>query len=183
MGRDRLWIGLDAGVDTVSVLALDEKGTVIADETLAASGDALLCHLERLAIQGEPIVGIEACSISIPLARRLRAAGFDVRVLETRHLSKFLHIRHNKTDRNDARGIADAIRVALGIVPDVRIKSTECQTLRSELVLRAQLVKSRLAVENALRGVLRLNGGKIPHTFWRAAEPRTASPASQAGAR
>jgi transposase len=91
----------------------------------------------------------------------LRDDGFDLRVFETRRLNGFLGLRQNKTDLNDARGIAEATRIGLGIIPEVLVKSAKCQKLRSELVLRALLMQQRVAVTNAIRAVLRLNGGKI----------------------
>ncbi len=76
-----------------------------------------------------------------------------------------MKVRQNKTDRNDARGIAEIVRLGLSVVPAVMVKSSELQRLRSELVLRDRLMKQRTATENAIRAVFRLNGGRITRSW------------------
>jgi transposase len=165
MPGERIWVGIDAGVDQVSLCATDERGEVLAEVTTAASAAAIADQLSSLDRGCSTIIGIEAGSVAIPLTRNLRAVGYDVRVLETRRVSRFLQMRQNKTDRNDARGIAEVTRLGEGIVSEVLVKSSECQRLRSELVLRMQLMRQRLAIESAIRAVLRLNGAKIARTY------------------
>jgi transposase len=82
-------------------------------------------------------------------------------VFEARQASKFLAIRQNKTDKNDARGLADIARLGRDSVSEVRVKSPECQRLRSTLVTRQKLVQLRTMVEGTMRSLFRLNGGKL----------------------
>lgn len=110
-------------------------------------------------------IGLEAGSSCLPLTRKLRQAGYRVHVFDTRQASKFLSIRQNKTDANDARGIADIVRIGRGVVAEVYVKSVECQQLRSKLAIRQKLVRHRMAGESAIRSAFRLNGGRLDRCF------------------
>ena len=79
--------------------------------------------------------------------------------VETRHAQRFLSTRPVKTDRNDARGIAEMMR--LGHYRPVHVKSPAAQSMRTRLVARMQLVSAQLQIENSIRGLLRLYGLKI----------------------
>lgn len=157
------WVGIDAGADVVAICILDAGGSILrevsADASVSAIEEVLPKHTEGL------IVGIEAGGTAIHLTRGLRKIGYDVRVLETRHVHAFLGLRQNKSDRNDARGIADILRLGWQAVPQVLVKSERSQRLRSELVLRHRLMQQRIATEAAMRGILRANGGKISRAW------------------
>lgn len=165
MQREQVWVGIDAGADLAAVCALDERGRVLREEELAASSESICKHLAKLGPPAKILIGIEAGSTSIHLTRGLRAAGYKVRILETYATSGFLQVRQNKTDRNDARGIADVVRLGADAVPEVMLKSVDGQRLRSELVLRDRLMKQRGGIENALRAVLRINGRRIGRVY------------------
>jgi transposase len=158
------WVGIDASCDSLSVCIMDAGGTVIDQrDNLPSDPLKLTGYLHELGTSGF-VVGIESGS-GTHLTRALRTAGFEVRVLDARRLSGFIKLRQNKTDRNDARGIADAMRLAQAAVPQVVLKSVSCQRLRSELVLRRRMINNRVALENAIRGTLRLNGGRVGRVF------------------
>lgn len=162
---DRLSFGIDAGADIVAVCAMDENGEVRGEAICSSSAPTVIEQLASLGAFHGCTVGIEAGSCGTQLTRRLRAAGLTVRVLDTRYVSGFLKLTQNKTDRNDARGIAEIIRLGASAVPDVLVKAEAVQLLRSELVLRHRLMSQRIALENALRGTFRLNGGKLSRAF------------------
>src|ERR1700741_4888012 len=105
------------------------------------------------------LAGIEACPLSERLHRGLREAGIPVVCIETRHAQRFLSSRPVKTDRNDARGLAEMMR--LGHYRPVHVKSPAAQSMRTTLVARMQLVSGQLQIENTIRGLLRLYGLKI----------------------
>jgi transposase len=86
-------------------------------------------------------------------------ASIPVVCIETRHAQRFLSTRPVKTDRNDARGIAEMMR--LGHYRPVHVKSRGAQSMRTTLVARTQLVSGQLQIENTIRGLLRLHGLKI----------------------
>jgi transposase len=79
--------------------------------------------------------------------------------IETRHAQRFLSSRPVKTDKNDARGIAEMMR--LGHYRPVHVKSPAAQSMRTTLVARMQLVASQLQIEGTIRGLLKVYGLKI----------------------
>ena len=161
----QLAFGIDAGGDTVAICAVDPAGTITGEICCDASPAVVIENLTELGATQQTIAGLEAGGCGVRLARKLREAGFNVRVLETRYVSGFLKLTQNKTDRNDAQGIAEIVRLGARGVPDVMVKTEAMQMLRSEIVLRHRLMAQRIALENALRGTFRLNGGKLGRLF------------------
>lgn len=105
------------------------------------------------------LAGIEACPLSEWLHRGLREAGISVICIETRQAQRFLSSRPVKTDKNDARGIAEMMR--LGHYGPVHVKSPAAQSMRTTLAARMQLVASQPQIEGTIRGLLRVYGLKI----------------------
>jgi transposase len=160
MAKESLWIGIDVGADAISWCATDDSGAVVHENSCATKAKALheMLRPDKRRIK---LIGLESGSFGILLTRKLRQLGYPVAVFEARQASKFLAIRRNKTDKNDARGMADIARVGRGTVSEVRVKSPECQRLRSTLIMRQKLVQVRVTIEGALRSLIRLNGGKL----------------------
>lgn len=161
----RLFFGIDAGEDKIAICGIDESGAACEEVSCPSAPPVVIAHLVRLGATCESVTGIEAGGCGTQLTRKLRRAGFEVRVLDTRYVNGFLKLTQNKTDRNDARGIAEIVRLGGRTVPDVLVKAEAIQMLRSELVLRARLVSQRIAFESSLRGLIRLNGGKLARLF------------------
>jgi transposase len=113
----------------------------------------------RVFRNGIALAGIEACPLSEWLHRGLCEAGIPVVCIEVRHAQRFLSSRPVKTDRNDARGIADMMR--LGHYRPVHVKSPAAQAMRTTLAVRMQLVAAQLQIENTIRGLLKVYGLKI----------------------
>ena len=105
------------------------------------------------------VVGLEACPLSEWLHRHLVAAGLNAVCVETRHAQRFLSTRQVKTDRNDARGIAEMMRV--GHYRPVHVKSAEAQLIRTTLQARRQIVATLLQIQGSIRGLLRMHGLKV----------------------
>lgn len=161
----RLWVGLDVGADEMSVCVVNNDGTPICEQVLPTSAailDALLKPMRRSNIVA---IGLEAGSTSIHLARGLTRIGYDIAVFECRQVSSYLGIRLNKTDKNDARAIAEVTRTGRGFVSEVVIKSTECQRIRSMLTLRQQFIRMRVAGEAGIGSLFRQHGGKLRRVF------------------
>jgi transposase len=163
-----LWIGLDVGADQMAACATDEKGLVLLEEVLPTKASAFDEYFKRHKRRIK-LIGLESGDHGIPLTRSLRKMGYRVAVFDARQASKFLAIRRNKTDRNDARGLADIARIGQDSVSEVLVKSPECQRLRSMLVTRQKLVQLRVSTEGALRSLFRLNGGRLKHSHSAAA--------------
>ncbi len=148
--------------------ATDDNG-VIVFEALAGSKGAALHAVLKSHKRRIKLIALESCSFSISLCRSLSKLGYPAAMFEARQASKFLAIRKNKTDKNDARGLADIARLGGGSVSEVRLKAPECQRLRSMLVTRQKLVQLRTAMEGNMRSLFRLNGGKLKSSYSAAA--------------
>jgi transposase len=125
---------------------------------VASEPDALLAVVNNPAYHFKRI-GLEAGPLSQWLFCALAAAGLAVICVETRHMRAVLKARINKTDRNDARGIAQMMRV--GLYRPVHVKTLRSQKLRTLLTHRKLLQSKAIAVENDLRASLRNFGLKV----------------------
>lgn len=160
-----IWVGLDVSADALVACAVGSDGVPIAEAALPSCSMAVARFIVANAGDRDAVIGIEAGSHSIGMTRKLRGLGFTVHAFETRQASRFLGIRRNKTDRNDAKGLADLVRLGRGVVSEVYIKSVECQQLRSKLVLREKLLRQRIAGEAAINSIFRLNNGRLKRSY------------------
>lgn len=161
---EKLWVGIDIGFDVSAVCLIDQMGEIVREEEVQTTASEIGQFLERYVAGSAQLIGLEASSYSAHLVRGLRELGHPVAMFDSRQARKFLRISQNKTDRNDARGLAQIARHGRNVVAEVRVKSVECQTLRSQLVMRQHLVRNRVAAESAIKSVIRLNGGDVKTT-------------------
>jgi transposase len=150
--------GLDVSVKDTSVCIVDETGKIVREIKIASEPDALLAVLKSPAYRFKRI-GLEAGPLSQWLFNALAEAGLPVICVETRHMRAALKAQINKTDRNDARGIAQMMRV--GLYRPVHVKTLRSQKLRMLLTHRKLLQSKAIAIENDLRGTLRNFGLKV----------------------
>jgi transposase len=150
--------GLDVSVKDTSVCIVDEIGKIIREVKVASEPDALLLVLKNPAYRFKRI-GLEAGPLSQWLFSALAEAGLPVICVETRHMRAVLKAQINKTDRNDARGIAQMMRV--GLYRLVHVKTQRSQKLRMLLTHRKLLQSKAIAIENDLRATLRNFGLKV----------------------
>ncbi|MCW3477890.1 IS110 family RNA-guided transposase [Limobrevibacterium gyesilva] len=152
------YVGIDVSLKESSLCMGDAKGTIVR-EAKVASGPEALCHL--VAELGFPVtrIGLEAGPLSQWLREGLVDAGFEVVLLETRHVKAALSAMTVKTDRKDARGIAQLLR--MGWYRPVHAKSVGSQAVRALLVGRKLLQSKLLDVELSIRGILRGFGLKV----------------------
>ena len=150
--------GLDVSVKDTSVCIVDDTGKITQEVKVASEPDALLAVLKNPAYHFERI-GLEAGPLSQWLFSALAEASLPVICVETRHMQAVLKAQINKTDRNDARGIAQMIRV--GLYRPVHVKTLRSQKLRILLTHRKLLQFKAIAVDNDLRGTLRNFGLKV----------------------
>jgi transposase len=115
-------------------------------------------------------IGLEAGPLSQWLYARMREAGLSVELLETRHVRDAFKAMPVKTDRTDARGIAQLMR--LGWFRSVHCKSLPAQDLRAILTARKLVQTKRHDLEMSLRGILRGFGLKVGQTTPRSFEAR-----------
>ena len=150
--------GLDVSVKDTSVCIVDDTGKIVREAKVASEPEALLAVLAKLAYRFKRI-GLEAGPLSQWLFSALAEAGLPVICVETRHMRAVLKAQINKTDRNDARGIAQMMRA--GLYRPVHVKTLRSQKLRMLLTHRKLLQSKAIAIENDLRGTLRNFGLKV----------------------
>jgi transposase len=152
------YAGLDVSLECSSVCVVDANGKILREAKVASEPTALIAWFRSSGLDLER-VGLEAGPLSQWLFAALRQAGLAVELLETRHVRKAFEAMPVKSDRNDARGIAQLMR--LGWFRPVHCKSMSAQETRTLLTAR-KLVQSKLRdVENSLRGILRGFGLKV----------------------
>jgi transposase len=150
--------GLDVSVKETSVCIVDGTGEIVREVKIASEPDALLAVLNSPTYHFKRI-GLEAGPLSQWLFSTLAEAGLPVICVETRHMRAVLKAQINKTDRNDARGIARMMRA--GLYRPVHVKTLRSQKLRMLLTHRKLLQSKAIAIENDLRGTLRNFGLKV----------------------
>lgn len=154
----KVFVGLDVSLNTISVCIVDEDGKLVwQGKTLSEPADlipVLLPYQDNI-----QLVGIEACPLSEWHYGALADSGFPVVCIETRHTQRFLSSRPNKTDRSDARGIAEMMR--LGHFKPVHVKSKASQLIRTVLIAREKFVDHVVAIEQTIRGLLKVHGLKV----------------------
>ena len=150
--------GLDVSVKETSVCVVDETGKIVREVKVASEPQGLLVVLANPAYHFKRI-GLEAGPLSQWLYSALAEAGLPVICVETRHMRAVLKAQINKTDRNDARGMAQMMRV--GLYRPVHVKTLRSQKLRMLLTHRKLLQSKAIAIDNDLRGTLRNFGLKV----------------------
>jgi transposase len=155
------YAGIDVSLECSSVCVVDANGKIVREAKVASEPEALIAWFGSLGLALERI-GLEAGPLSQWLFAAMREAGLAVELLETRHVRKAFEAMPVKSDRNDARGIAQLMR--LGWFRPVHCKSIGAQETRAVLTAR-KLVQSKLRdIENHLRGILRGFGLKVGKT-------------------
>jgi transposase len=164
------YAALDVSQETTAICVVDENGRIVAEKIVATCPDTiatwLLKHTNKLAR-----VGLETGPLAVWLWNELREHDLPVICLDARHAHAALKMRSNKTDRNDAAGLAQIVRT--GWFKQVQIKSRDSYEIRSLLSGREVLVRIRVKIENEIRGLLRTFGvlfGKTAGGFARRAQ-------------
>ena len=155
------YAGIDVSLECSSVCVVDASGKIVREGKVASEPEALIAWFGSLGF-GLVRIGLEAGPLSQWLYAAMQQAGLAVKLLETRHVRDAFKAMPVKSDRNDARGIAQLIR--LGWFRPVHCKSLVAQEVRAFLTAR-KLVQSKLFdIEMSLRGILRGFGLKVGPT-------------------
>jgi transposase len=155
------YAGIDVSLECSSVCIVDAGGKIIREAKVGSEPAALIEYFGSLGFAVMRI-GLEAGPLSQWLYAAMREAGLAVELLETRHVHDAFKAMPVKSDRNDARGIAQLMR--LGWFRPVHCKSIAAQELRAMLTARKLLQSKLRDVENHLRGILRGFGLKVGKT-------------------
>lgn len=150
--------GLDVGLEETAICIIDSNGGIVRELRACSEPEALVRALRGLDVRYGR-VGLEACPLSSWLFEGLAAAGLPVVCLEVRHLRAALAAMTHKTDRNDARGIAQVLRT--GWFKAVHVKTAWSQERRTLLTARKRMLEQAFDVENTIRGLLKGHGLKV----------------------
>lgn len=166
----KTYAALDVAQEATAICVVDETGRLIGETKVSTCPGVISAWLARNASDLER-VGMETGPLAVWLWNELRDRGLPIICLDARHAHAALKMRPNKTDRNDAAGLAQIVRT--GWFKQVRIKSRDSYEIRSLLAAREVLVRTRVKLENEIRGLLRTFGvlfGKKAGGFARRAE-------------
>ena len=155
------YVGIDVSLEFSSVCVVDAAGKLVREAKVRSEPEALVGFLAGLGVMVAR-VGLEAGPLSQWLHARLTAAGHEAVLLETRHVKSALSAMVVKTDRRDARGIAQLLR--MGWYRPVHSKSLVAQEIRALLGGRKMLLGKLLDLELSIRGILRGFGLKLGET-------------------
>jgi transposase len=164
------YAGIDVSLECSSVCVVDANGKIARETKVPSEPAALIGWFHSLGFDLIRI-GLEAGPLSQWLYAAMKQAGLAVELLETRHVSDAFKAMPVKSDRNDARNIAQLMR--LGWFRPVHCKSMSAQETRAMLTAR-KLIQNKLQdIENSLRGILRGFGLKVGKTTKRNFASRT----------
>ena len=152
------YVGLDASKATTNICILDDNGETVREGVVETEPGAIVQYLrgDRLRYRR---VGIESMSFTPWLYEGMAKAGLPVICIEARHSSSVLKRRLNKTDRNDARGIAEIMRA--GVYKAVHVKTVESRQAKLVLTARRHLSQKCRDIDNLIRATLLQAGFKI----------------------
>ena len=154
----KYYAGMDVSLEETAICIVDEAGAIVKEVRASSEPEALA---DTLCAVGLPLerVGLEACSLTAWLHDGLRAAGWSAVCIETRQANAAMKTMPNKTDRNDARALAQIMRT--GWFRQVHVKSRQSRLWRSLLVARRTVLNEMRSTENVVRAVLREAGVKL----------------------
>ena len=150
--------GLDVSLEETSICIVDDAGKIVREARAASEPEALIAFFGACGMTMER-VGLEACSLTAWLHGGLTEAGIPAICIEARQAKAAMGAMPNKTDRNDARGLAQIMRT--GWYRAVHVKSQSCRSWRALLTARRLVLNKRRDVENGIRALLREVGLKV----------------------
>ena len=154
----RYFAGLDVSLEETTVCVVDDGGLIVREARAASEPEALVAFFRGCGLVMER-VGLEACSLTAWLHQGLTEAGIAAICIEARQAKAAMGAMPNKTDRNDARGIAQIVRT--GWYRAVHVKNPSCRSWRALLTARRMVLNKRRDVENGVRALLREAGLKV----------------------
>src|SRR5215470_17190783 len=146
------YVGLDVSLRKTSICVVDQRGKMLCEGTVNSTPEAIIEFIKSKAA-GAVRIGLETGPTSTWLWSEMKALGLPVICIDARHAKAVLKMQINKSDRNDAFGIARIMQC--GWYKEVRVKDLDCHAIRALLVSRALLVKIKRDVENQVRGLLK----------------------------
>jgi transposase len=146
------YIGLDVSLKQTSICVVDQMGSVVREGVIDSDPEAIAAFVRSKA-PGAVRIGIETGPTTTWLWTELKRLGLPVICIDARHAKAVLKMQINKSDRNDAAGIARIMQT--GWFKEVRVKDLDSHSVRALLASRALLVKIKRDLENQVRGLLK----------------------------
>ena len=149
------YVALDVSLQKTAVCVLNASGSVVIEAELPSEPAALTAFIQTHAPRAAR-VGLESGPTSPWLWHSLKAAGLPVVCMDARHAHAALSVRPSKSDRNDARGLAEMVR--MGWYREVQVKSLAAHERMALLGVRRRLVDMRVEIDGQIRGILKTFG-------------------------
>jgi transposase len=153
------YAALDVSLRSIHICVINQQGEIKAEGQVPSEVEDLLAYLGALDVEITSI-GFEAGTLTQCLTYGLQAAGLDVVCMEARQVKAALSAMRNKTDKHDARGIAQVLRS--GWYSRVHVKSLESHQVRALLSSRKAVLSKCVDLENEIRGLFKVFGIKLP---------------------
>ena len=155
----KYYAGLDISNAETSICIVDENGNIVKEAKVLSDPESIHRYLQKTSFKFEKI-GLEAGALSHWIITCLRKEKWNVICIDSRFMAAILSTNVNKTDRNDARAIGNAIRC--NNYKEVHIKSVESIKTNCLLTARKALVHQKVQISGVIRGVLKTFGIKLP---------------------
>src|SRR6266478_4704967 len=146
------YVGLDVSLKQTSICVVDQTGAVVREGVVDSDPEAILAYVRSKAPNAVRI-GLETGPTSTWLWTELKRLGLPVICIDARHAKAVLKMQINKSDRNDAVGIARIMQT--GWFKEVHVKDIDSHSVRALLASRALLVKIKRDLENQVRGLFK----------------------------
>jgi len=166
----RYFAGLDVSLEETAICVVEETGRIVKEVRAASEPSSLIAALQRTGLPLERL-GLEACSLTAWRHEGLRQAGLPAICIEARRANAAMKTMPNKTDRNDARALAQIMRT--GWYREVHVKSRQCRFWRSLLVARRMVLND--AAPPASSAISRGYFGQLSPAMLRRSRSRLAS--------
>ncbi len=147
-----LYVGLDVSLKETSICVVDRTSKIVREGVVVSDPEAIAAFVRSKA-PGAARIGLETGATATWLWTELKRMGLPVICIDARHARAALKMQINKSDRNDAVGIARIMQC--GWYKEVRVKSSESHAIKALLCSRALLVKMKRDLENQIRGLLK----------------------------
>ena len=154
-----LFVGLDVSQQTTLLCVVDAAGYQIWQGQCRTNPATLAAKIQQHAPNASRI-GLESGPLSTWLWHELNALGLPIVCIDARHAKAVLAMQINKSDRNDALGLAQIVRT--GWYREVKVKALDNHKVRTAIGARVQLVRMRVDITNQIRGLLKLRGIILP---------------------
>jgi transposase len=152
------YIGLDVSMKRTFICVINEHGKIVHEGSENTDPHLIANYLSKLSLE-EITVGFESGSLTPYLMTGFKERAIDAVCMDARRLSPILALKINKTDKNDARGIAEALRA--GMYTRVHCKPEESINRAILLTSRRALVEQQTHLKNTVRGLLKGHGIRL----------------------